>query len=75
MRISAERARFRDTPMMDLLQRVMLEESGAQLSMAALLPYRYQGIPAGPVTVQELFSFYVYDNTLEDILNLVEIGE
>ena len=63
-RISAERARFRDTPMMDLLQRVMLEESGAQLSMAALLPYRYQGIPAGPITVQELFSFYIYDNTL-----------
>ena len=62
--ISAERARFRDTPMMDLLQRVMLEESGAQLSMAALLPYRYQGVPAGPITVQELFSFYLYDNTL-----------
>jgi 2',3'-cyclic-nucleotide 2'-phosphodiesterase/3'-nucleotidase len=62
--ISAERARFQDTPMMDLLQQVMLEASGAQLSMAALLPYRFDGIDAGPVTVQELFSFYVYDNTL-----------
>jgi 2',3'-cyclic-nucleotide 2'-phosphodiesterase/3'-nucleotidase len=62
--ISAERARFQDTPMMDLLQHVMLEASGAQLSMAALLPYRFDGIDAGPITVQELFSFYVYDNTL-----------
>ncbi|MGH9460349.1 MAG: bifunctional metallophosphatase/5'-nucleotidase [Vicinamibacteria bacterium] len=62
--ISAERARFQDTPMMDLLQQVMLEASGAQLSMAALLPYRFDGIDAGPITVRELFSFYVYDNTL-----------
>jgi len=62
--ISAERARFQDTPLMDLLQQVMLEASGAQLSMAALLPYRFDGIDAGPITVQELFSFYVYDNTL-----------
>jgi 2',3'-cyclic-nucleotide 2'-phosphodiesterase/3'-nucleotidase len=62
--ISGERARFRDTPLMDLLQSVMLEESGAQLSMAALLPYRFEGIPAGPITVQQLFSFYIYDNSL-----------
>ncbi len=61
---SAERARFRDTALMDLLQQVMLEESGAQLSLAALLPYRFEGIPAGPVTVQQLLSFYPYDNTL-----------
>jgi len=62
--ISGERARFQDTPLMDLLQRVMLEESGAQLSMAALLPSRHEGIPAGPITVRQLFSFYIYDNTL-----------
>jgi 2',3'-cyclic-nucleotide 2'-phosphodiesterase (5'-nucleotidase family) len=62
--IRAEGARFQDTPMMDLLQGVMLEASGAQLSMAALLPYRYGGLHAGPITVQELFSFYIYDNTL-----------
>ena len=62
--LSAERARFRDTALMDLLQRVMLEESGAQLSLAALLPYRFKGIPAGPVTVQQLLSFYPYENTL-----------
>lgn len=65
--IGAEGARFRDTPMMDLLQQVMLEASGAELSMAALLPYRYEGISAGPITVQELFSFYIYDNTLVTI--------
>ena len=62
--LSAERARFRDTALMDLLQRVMLKESGAQLSLAALLPYRFEGISAGPVTVQQLLSFYPYDNTL-----------
>lgn len=62
--ISADRARFHDTPIMDLLQRVMLEKSGAQLSLAALLPYSFDGIPAGPVTVQQIFSFYIYDNTL-----------
>jgi 2',3'-cyclic-nucleotide 2'-phosphodiesterase/3'-nucleotidase len=62
--ISADRARFRDTPIMDLLQQMMLEKSGAQLSLAALLPYSFDGIPAGPVTVQQIFSFYIYDNTL-----------
>jgi 2',3'-cyclic-nucleotide 2'-phosphodiesterase/3'-nucleotidase len=62
--INGERARFRDTPLMDLLQRVMLEESGADLSLSALLPYRFEGFPAGPITVQQLFSFYIYDNTM-----------
>ncbi len=62
--ISADLARFRDTPIMDLLQQAMLEKSGAQLSLAALLPYSFDGIPVGPVTVQQIFSFYIYDNTL-----------
>jgi 2',3'-cyclic-nucleotide 2'-phosphodiesterase/3'-nucleotidase len=62
--VSAENARFRDTPLMDLLQDVMLEESGAELSMAALLPRSFEGLPAGPITVQQILSFYVYDNTM-----------
>jgi 2',3'-cyclic-nucleotide 2'-phosphodiesterase/3'-nucleotidase len=62
--VPAENARFRDTPMMDLLQNVMLAESGADLSMAALLPRSFEGLPAGPITVQQILSFYVYDNTM-----------
>ncbi len=62
--VSAENARFRDTPLMDLLQEVMLAESGADLSLAALLPRTFVGLPAGPITVQQILSFYIYDNTL-----------
>ncbi len=43
--VSAENARFRDTPLMDLLQEVMLAESGADLSLAALLPRTFEGLP------------------------------
>ena len=62
--VSAENARFRDTPLMDLLQEVMLAESGADLSLAALLPRTFEGLPPGPITVQQILSFYIYDNTL-----------
>jgi len=52
-----------DNPLMDLLQEVMLEHSGAEMSMAAYLPEDFFTIEKGPVTVRDIYRFYIYENT------------
>ncbi len=57
------RAVFRDSAMLDLVQRVQLEVGHADVSLASIFNPRAQ-IHAGPVTVREMAGLYVYDNTL-----------
>ncbi len=57
------RAVFRDSAMLDLVQRVQLEVGHADVSVASVFNPRAQ-IHAGPVTVRELAGLYVYENTL-----------
>ncbi|MBV9957610.1 MAG: bifunctional metallophosphatase/5'-nucleotidase [Acidobacteria bacterium] len=61
--LTAEQARFRDTAILDLVQRVQLEAGGADASMVASFNDRAR-IGKGPVTVRDIAGLYVYENTL-----------
>ncbi len=64
--MSAVRARLEDTPVLDFINRVQLERTGAQLSATAAFNLR-GGIPAGDVTTADVTSIYPYENTLKAI--------
>jgi 2',3'-cyclic-nucleotide 2'-phosphodiesterase/3'-nucleotidase len=62
--LTATDARFRDTAILDLIQRVQLEAGGkADVSMAASFNPEAR-LPQGPVTVRDIAGLYVYENTL-----------
>jgi 2',3'-cyclic-nucleotide 2'-phosphodiesterase (5'-nucleotidase family) len=61
--LTAEDARFRDTAILDLIQRVQLDAGKADVSMAASFNPQAR-IPRGPVTVRDIAGLYVYENTL-----------
>ena len=61
--LSAKEARFRDTAILDLIQRVQLDVGKADVSMVA--PFNLEArIARGPVTVRDVAGLYVYENTL-----------
>jgi 2',3'-cyclic-nucleotide 2'-phosphodiesterase (5'-nucleotidase family) len=62
--VSARRARFEDTALLDWLHTVQLREGAAELSFCALLPARFTDWPAGPLTVRQIWQFYPYENSL-----------
>ncbi len=61
--LDSRQAFFGDNAFLDLIHRVQLQVSGADISFAAPLKFNAQ-IPAGPVTVGEMFSLYRYENML-----------
>lgn len=61
--LTAEDARFRDTAILDLIQRVQMEEGKADVSMAASFNDRAR-LPKGAVTVRDISGLYIYENTL-----------
>jgi 2',3'-cyclic-nucleotide 2'-phosphodiesterase (5'-nucleotidase family) len=61
--LTAVEARFKDTAILDLIQRVQLEAGKAQVSMAAVFNPQAR-IAKGPVTVRNIAGLYVYENTL-----------
>jgi 2',3'-cyclic-nucleotide 2'-phosphodiesterase/3'-nucleotidase len=61
--LSAGVARFRDTAILDLIQRVQLEAGKADVSMAASFNPEAH-ISRGPVTVRDIAGLYIYENTL-----------
>ncbi|HEY2975686.1 MAG TPA: 5'-nucleotidase C-terminal domain-containing protein [Pyrinomonadaceae bacterium] len=61
--LTAAEARFGDTAILDLIQRVQLEAGKAQVSMAAVFNPDAR-IAKGPVTVRDIAGLYVYENTL-----------
>ncbi|MGB9180433.1 MAG: 5'-nucleotidase C-terminal domain-containing protein [Pyrinomonadaceae bacterium] len=61
--MSAKDARFRDTPILDLIQRAQLDASKADVSMAASFNPQAH-IRKGPVTVRDIAALYEYENTL-----------
>lgn len=61
--ITAREARFRDTGILDLIQRVQLEAGKADVSMVASFNPDAR-INKGPVTVRDIAGLYVYENTL-----------
>jgi 2',3'-cyclic-nucleotide 2'-phosphodiesterase / 3'-nucleotidase len=61
--LTAREARFRDTAILDLVQRVQLDAGKADVSMVA--PFNLDArIAQGPVTVRNIAGLYVYENTL-----------
>lgn len=61
--LTAREARFRDTAILDLIQRVQLEAGQADVSMVASFNPQAR-IPKGPIKVREISGLYVYENTL-----------
>ena len=64
--ITSQDCRFRDTGIIDLIQRVQLEAGKADVSMAACFNPQAR-IPKGPVTVRDIAGLYEYENTLVTI--------
>ena len=61
--LSAKEASFRDTPILDLIQRVQLEAGKADVSMVANFNSDAR-IAKGAVKVRDIAGLYVYENTL-----------
>lgn len=61
--LTAKDARFRDTAILDLIQKVQLDAGKADVSMVASFNSEAR-IAKGPVTVRDIAGLYVYENTL-----------
>src|SRR5712692_3708982 len=61
--LTARDARFKDSAIIDLIQRVQLEAGHADVSMAASFNPQAR-IPKGQVTVRDIAGLYEYENTL-----------
>ena len=61
--LTARESRFRDTAILDLIQRVQLDAGKADVSMAAVFNAEAR-IPKGAVTVRDISGLYIYENTL-----------
>jgi 2',3'-cyclic-nucleotide 2'-phosphodiesterase / 3'-nucleotidase / 5'-nucleotidase len=61
--LGTPRGRLEDVSLWELIQRVQLEATGADVSLAAL-PDTGLRIPPGPVTLRQVMALYPYDNTL-----------
>lgn len=61
--LTARQSRFRDTAILDLIQRVQLDAGKADVSMVASFNPEAR-IPKGPITVRDIAGLYVYENTL-----------
>jgi 2',3'-cyclic-nucleotide 2'-phosphodiesterase (5'-nucleotidase family) len=61
--LTAKESRFRDTAILDLIQKVQLEAGKADVSMVASFNSEAR-IAKGPVTVRDIAGLYVYENTL-----------
>ncbi len=61
--LTADQARFRDTAILDLIQRVQLDAGKADVSMVASFNPQAR-LPKGAVTVRDIAGLYIYENTL-----------
>lgn len=61
--VSAASGYTQDTALLDLIHRVQLDASGADVSLAATFNPKAH-VAKGPVTVRDISSFYIYENTL-----------
>lgn len=61
--LTATRSRLEDSALIDLIHKVQLEAGKADVSFAASFNLKAR-IPAGKVTVRDVYSLYTYENTL-----------
>lgn len=64
--MSVRDAYFGDSPFIDLIHRVQLDVSGAQISFAAPLSFDVE-IPGGKLMISDMFELYRYENMLYTI--------
>lgn len=57
-------SRTQDSAIMDLIQKVQMKYAGTDLSLAAMLPTVAPTFKKGPLTVRDMYSLYIYENTL-----------
>ena len=57
-------SRTEDTAIMDLIQKVQMKYANTDLSLAAMLPTPAPSFKKGPLTVRDMYSLYIYENTL-----------
>ncbi len=62
--IDGTTCRVEDNAMLDLIHGVQLEMTGADISIAAMLPTVAPVWKKGPIRVRDVYSLYIYDNTL-----------
>lgn len=60
-------ARLADNPLIEFINRVQMDASGAPISSAALFNNDIKGWKAGPVTLRDINAVYIYPNTLKVI--------
>lgn len=61
--ISGKYSRWRDTPLVELINRAQLETTGADISFAASFNTNVL-IPPGPILVKDVYGMYKYENFL-----------
>ena len=61
--LTADDARFKDSALLDLVQRVQLDVGKADVSMVASFNPQAR-LPKGVVTVRDIAGLYIYENTL-----------
>ncbi|HEX8632568.1 MAG TPA: 5'-nucleotidase C-terminal domain-containing protein [Pyrinomonadaceae bacterium] len=61
--LTAADARFRDTAILDLIQRVQLDAGRTDVSLVASFNPQAR-LPRGAVTVRDIAGLYIYENTL-----------
>ncbi len=57
-------SRTQDSAIMDLIQKVQMKYANTDLSLAAMLPTPAPSFKQGPLTVRDMYSLYIYENTL-----------
>lgn len=62
--IDGSTCRVEDNAMLDLIHEVQLKMTGAEISIAAMLPTTPPVWKKGPIKVRDVYSLYIYDNTL-----------
>ncbi|MCX8095397.1 MAG: 5'-nucleotidase C-terminal domain-containing protein [Caldisericia bacterium] len=62
--IDGTNCRLMDNAMLDLIHKVQLEITGADISIAAMLPTVPPVWQKGAIKVRDVYSLYIYENTL-----------
>jgi 2',3'-cyclic-nucleotide 2'-phosphodiesterase/3'-nucleotidase len=57
-------SRTEDSAIVDLIQKVQMKYANTDLSLAAMLPGVAPSFKSGPLTVRDMYSLYIYENTL-----------
>ncbi|MCK5075120.1 MAG: bifunctional metallophosphatase/5'-nucleotidase [Calditrichia bacterium] len=65
-KLAAAESRLKDTPIIDLIHKIQLDKTEADISLAASFKTQLE-IPVGPVSRKSVFLIYPYENTLYKI--------